>query len=309
MEEEAEITSVYHKPELTASEREKIITEIIAEFKLSDNPEQEMCLRIIGEHFCRGEVKQLLMFITGIGGSGKSHVIRATVEMFRRCGAPEKLTLSAPIGSAAVLIEGSTIHALTFLPKCQAPIKQHDLEYIWRTVEYLILDEASLMSAELLSQVLHRICQAKSWDETARNKPFGGVNVIFAGDFGQLRPPKSNALYSYKLVSKLSPGTTKTLKGQTALHGAFLWRQVDVVVELKQNLRAKDDPEFIEMLNRIWLGKVRKMAQDRNHPSDYDILKMRLLSEIKTKLPEQFDGFKDAPIVVTRKYLRDAINT
>ncbi|KAG1877460.1 hypothetical protein F4604DRAFT_1580532, partial [Suillus subluteus] len=69
---------------------------------------------IVSEHFIRGEVEQLLMFITGIGGSGKSHVIHAIVEMFHRCGAPEKLTLSAPMGSAAVLIDGYTIHALTF---------------------------------------------------------------------------------------------------------------------------------------------------------------------------------------------------
>ncbi|KAG2744809.1 hypothetical protein P692DRAFT_20742698, partial [Suillus brevipes Sb2] len=102
---------------MTDVRREEILTEIIEEFKLSDNTEQQMCLRIIGEHFIRGEVKQLLMFITGIGGLGKSHVIRATVELFRRCGAPEKLTLSAPTGSAAILIDGYTIHALTFLPK------------------------------------------------------------------------------------------------------------------------------------------------------------------------------------------------
>ncbi|KAG1780902.1 hypothetical protein EV702DRAFT_927029, partial [Suillus placidus] len=84
---------------------------------LSDNAEQEMSFWIVGEHFLRDDVQQLLMFITGIGGSGKSHVIRAIVEMFQRCGALEKLTLSAPTGSAAVLIEGYTIHALMFLPK------------------------------------------------------------------------------------------------------------------------------------------------------------------------------------------------
>ncbi|KAG1839205.1 hypothetical protein DFJ58DRAFT_667899, partial [Suillus subalutaceus] len=98
-------------------------------------------------------VEQLLMFITGIGGPGKSHVIHAIVEMFWRCGAPEKLTLSAPTGSAAVLIDGYMIHALTFLPKCHLPVNQTDLESIWRAIEYLVLDEASLMSAELLSQV------------------------------------------------------------------------------------------------------------------------------------------------------------
>ncbi|KAG2056727.1 hypothetical protein BDR06DRAFT_879341, partial [Suillus hirtellus] len=90
-------------------------------------------------------------------------------------------------------------------------------------VEYPILDEALLLSAELLSQVSHCICQAKSWDETTRNKPFGGVNVIFAGDLGQLCPLKSNALYSHKLVNQLSPSTTQTIRGQTALYGALLW--------------------------------------------------------------------------------------
>lgn len=55
------------------------------------------------------------------------------------------------------------------------------------------------------------------------NKPFGGVNVIFAGDFGQLRPQKSNALYSYGLVKRLAPATMQTITGQAALHGAFLW--------------------------------------------------------------------------------------
>lgn len=308
MEKDADITSIYYKPEITDSQKECILTDIIQEFKLSDNAEQEMCLRIIGEHFIHGNIKQLLMFITGIGGSGKSHVIRATVEMFRRCGAPEKLTLSAPTGSAAVLIDGYTIHALTFLPKREVPVKQHDLEYIWRTIEYLILDEASLLSAELLSQVSHRICQAKSWDETARDKPFGGVNVIFAGDLGQLRPPMSNALYSFKLVDKLGPGTIQTVKGQSALHGAFLWCQIDVVVELKQNWRARDDAAFVEMLNRIRLGKVRKIAIDRHNASDYDVLKTRLLPEIQGRSKDEFESFKDAPIIVTRKYLRDAIN-
>ncbi|KAG1732741.1 hypothetical protein EDB19DRAFT_1640062 [Suillus lakei] len=79
------------------------------------------------------------------------------------------------------------------------------------------------MAVELLSQVSQCISQAKSWDESAHDKPFGNVNVIFTGDFGQLCPLKSNALYSYKLVKKLAPATMQTIKGQSALHGAFLW--------------------------------------------------------------------------------------
>ncbi|KAG2335335.1 hypothetical protein BDR05DRAFT_954152, partial [Suillus weaverae] len=60
LEENVEITSVYFKPELTQSKQEAILSEIIEEFRLSENTEQEMSLKIISEHFIRGEVKQFL---------------------------------------------------------------------------------------------------------------------------------------------------------------------------------------------------------------------------------------------------------
>ncbi|KAG1807361.1 P-loop containing nucleoside triphosphate hydrolase protein [Suillus variegatus] len=100
----------------------------------------------------------------------------------------------------------------------------------------------------------------------------------------------------------------QSIKGQGALHGAFLWRQVDTVVELKQNWRAKDDAPFVDMLNRIRIGKACKLASNTGQASDYDILKTRLLSELKRSAPEEFDAFNDAPVVVTKKVLRDAIN-
>ncbi|KAG1781730.1 hypothetical protein EV702DRAFT_1042188 [Suillus placidus] len=57
MQDKAEITSVYHKPEISYSEKELILKEIIQEFKLADNEEQEMSLRIVSEHFIQGEVE------------------------------------------------------------------------------------------------------------------------------------------------------------------------------------------------------------------------------------------------------------
>ncbi|KAJ7603337.1 hypothetical protein DFH06DRAFT_917446, partial [Mycena polygramma] len=81
------------------------------------NKEQERAVRIVGEHFIAGTEEQLLLYIAGVGGSGKSYVIHALVELFKRCGASDQLLLSAPTGCAAVLISGYTIHALTFLPR------------------------------------------------------------------------------------------------------------------------------------------------------------------------------------------------
>ncbi|KAH7906341.1 hypothetical protein BJ138DRAFT_987548, partial [Hygrophoropsis aurantiaca] len=84
---------------------------------MEENEEQNLAFQIVADHYLEGDLEQLFLFITGIGGSGKSHVIKAVVELFKRCGTPDKLILSAPTGCSAVLIDGYTIHALTFLPK------------------------------------------------------------------------------------------------------------------------------------------------------------------------------------------------
>jgi len=157
---------------------------------------------------------QMLLFITGIGGSGKSHVIRAVLDAFIRTDRYEEILLSAPTGSAACLIDGYTIHALTLMgvgshstvrqASEEGPdgklVKQKfnidELQEIWHDVRYLVLDEVSMVSAELLSNIADRLSLAKSGDSTAKEKPFGGINIIFAGDMAQLRPVKGSALYS-----------------------------------------------------------------------------------------------------------------
>ncbi|KAJ7720617.1 hypothetical protein B0H16DRAFT_1335978, partial [Mycena metata] len=93
------------------------LEDIIEDLGIGENVEQVRALRIIAEHFMFGLEHQLLLYIAGVGGTGKSFIVKALVEFFRRCGVSETLVLSAPTGCAAVLISGYTIHALTFLPK------------------------------------------------------------------------------------------------------------------------------------------------------------------------------------------------
>ncbi|KAH7920570.1 hypothetical protein BV22DRAFT_1020945, partial [Leucogyrophana mollusca] len=94
-----------------------MIAGIVSDFGMENNSEQRRALGIVADHFLNSDLDQLLLFVTGIGGSGKSHVIKAVVEMFKRCSVSDWLMLSAPTGCSAVLIDGYTIHALTFLPK------------------------------------------------------------------------------------------------------------------------------------------------------------------------------------------------
>lgn len=286
---------------------------IIIEQRIDKNPEQERAVRIVAEHFINDEDGQLVLHVSGIGGSGKSHVISALVELFRRCGGSRKLLLSAPTGCAAVLIGGYTIHALTFLPQSKWKPDQEQLMRIWHDVKYLIIDEISMVSARLFADISTRMAQAKSVE-----KPFGGVNMILTGDFGQLRPVKAASLFSHRLVGRIGPDISQKSVGQSALQGASLWRQIQDVVELKQNFRAKEDPEFVNLLSRVrsgcaWNGKdsmtEEQLGTGRNYTiSDYDVLRKRQLSVLKEECPETLRSLRDAPIIVARKSVRDALN-
>ncbi|KAI0328314.1 hypothetical protein GY45DRAFT_1218212, partial [Cubamyces sp. BRFM 1775] len=54
---------------------------VVREMDLSSNPEQERAFRIVGEHLYEGN-EQLLMYIAGVGGTGKTHVVRAILRLF-----------------------------------------------------------------------------------------------------------------------------------------------------------------------------------------------------------------------------------
>merc|ERR1712218_143606 len=64
---------------------------------------------------------------------------------------------------------------------------------LWK---WLIIDEISMVSARFLAEIDVRLrCAARSIgtmkrDEDNFERPFGGLNVIFAGDFWQLDPPE-----------------------------------------------------------------------------------------------------------------------
>jgi ATP-dependent DNA helicase PIF1 len=261
---------------------------------------------------------QLLLYIGGAAGTGKSHVIRAIVELFKRCGYSEKLLVSATTGSAAVLIEGYTIHALTFLPQSEFKPKLQELENIWRVVKYLIIDELSMISALFLSQVSQRICKAKGWDPTNSEKPFGGVNVIFCGDFAQLPPVNAFSLFTHNLVGKNPSNVVQKPEGQGAMHGAYLWRLVDRVVLLKTNMRSKLDPAYTNLLRRVrsgdaWrsgktLGGYQRGEGVNYVQPDYLTLRGRELSKLAAGGFPVAQHFHDAPVIVAEKVLRDAVN-
>ena len=128
-------------------------------------------------------------FLTGEPGAGKTHTVNAYVSWLRSHGIEPAITAST--GIAATHIGGMTIHAWSgigvreFLSANDLDFiasKEHVVRRIVKT-NVLIIDEISMLSGEVLSMV----------DEVARevrhsSRPFGGMQVVFVGDFFQLPP-------------------------------------------------------------------------------------------------------------------------
>jgi hypothetical protein len=105
-----------------------------------------------------------------------------------------------------VLIDGYTIHALTFLPKYKhARARVDEVRDIWKNIKCLVID-VSMISAELLAPISIRINQGKAADlSDGEGALFGRENVIFLGNMGQLRPVQASSLFAHSLVKKLNP--------------------------------------------------------------------------------------------------------
>ncbi|CAF4474821.1 unnamed protein product, partial [Rotaria sp. Silwood2] len=133
---------------------------------------------------------QLIMCIPGCGGTGKSQLIRALTKYFLVTKRIQMIRKLAPTGIAAAEIDGMTIHSFLGEQRNSGKartIKPGDLklEKEWALVEYLLIDEISMVGLTLLAKLNRIICAAKHTDPQV---PFGGVNVIFFGDYLQYRP-------------------------------------------------------------------------------------------------------------------------
>ena len=71
--------------------------------------------------------------------------------------------------------------------------KSHrDLMALWEGVDYLFIDEVSMISCRFLCKISEALSLAKG-----DSRAFGGVNVIFAGDFAQLPPINESCLFDH----------------------------------------------------------------------------------------------------------------
>ncbi|KAF5335465.1 hypothetical protein D9611_012159 [Ephemerocybe angulata] len=233
------------------------------------------------------------MLLAGAAGTGKSTVIAAISALFTLLNKSYNMTVCAYTGVAANNVDGMTLHTALCLsngvPKENSSARR-DLIAMWSCVDYLIIDEFSMIGCRLLTQISEALCIAKETSE-----PFGNINIIFAGDFMQLPPIGDRALYQ-----RLQPNSEGTTQGQTKIFGKLLWYTIDVAVTLTETMhqRGNDANAFVDLLHRVRTGSTTI--------EDYAALNSRVLCEVDVL--DRPDGFT-TPILVNTNSTKDEINT
>ncbi len=266
------------------------------EKKYNLNTKQCKAYRLIADNVVRRlhgtSVNQILGYVGGPGGTGKTRVIHALVELHEQLKIRSALRLCAYTGTAAGGINGVTISSLAQISRDQG--KRTDLKKLeenWNGVNTIIIDEVSMVSPAILSVLHKNLVRAK---HTLPTVPFGGVDIIFCGDFNQFAPIRASALY-YGADSETE---TKPVVRQSDIDrefGCSLWNQLTDVIILTEQNRVKDK-SYAQLLTRISKGECSQ--------ADYDLLKTRLISNVN--MHEQ--KFKEAPFIVPGNELRREIN-
>jgi ATP-dependent DNA helicase PIF1 len=179
------------------------------------------------------------VFVTGPGGSGKSEILKI---IYKDCiEKKKKVFVTAMTGVAANILgcNATTLHSWagiglgtgkfeSILKKIKRSKSKKDS---WISTEILIIDEISMLSLTLFV-LLDKI------GRSIRNKekPFGGIQLIFSGDFFQLPPISPN---EFCFESTLF---YEYFKNKVALD--IIFRQTD--------------SKFKSLLNNIRVGRITK---------------------------------------------------
>ncbi|TSC90399.1 MAG: ATPase AAA [Microgenomates group bacterium Gr01-1014_5] len=198
------------------------------------------------------------VFLTGEPGSGKTHTINQYVTYLRSRGIEPAITAST--GIAATHIGGMTIHSWSGIG-IKTKLDKRDLnrivsnKYVTKRVldaKVLIIEEVSMLTSDTLFMV-DTVCRKIKQN----SESFGGMQVIFAGDFFQLPP----------VVKRETEENAQTALIETPLaRFAFdspAWTEANPIVCYLTEQHRQDDNDLLAVLSAIRQGTFN--ANHLNH--------------------------------------------
>jgi ATP-dependent DNA helicase PIF1 len=199
------------------------------------------------------------VLLTGPAGSGKTYVLNEFIRRAKKQG--KYVAVTATTGLAATHIGGNTIHAWSGIG-ISDQLGQYWEDNLLKgrrdiieSTDILIIDEVSMLHdyrLDMVDEAARRVRKDKS------DLPFGGIQVILCGDFFQLPPVnRSEGKQGSFVVS------------------AEVWEEFDPVICYLTEQHRQDDDAFLEILNAMRAGDVRRrhaeMLLERvNAPLEHD---------------------------------------
>ncbi len=240
------------------------------------------------------------IFLTGKAGTGKTTFLRNLAGRTHK-----QMAIVAPTGIAALNAGGVTIHSQFLLPfgmfvpdRFLSPADTHGGSFytpnalaqkhtlnsqrkqVLRSIDLLVIDEVSMLRADLLDAIDHRLKSARG--NFAQS--FGGVQMLFIGDLYQLPPVVKRDEDAVLRRCYDSPWffESKALKQE-----GFAYIELDKIFR-------QSDGKFIDLLNNL-----------RNNIATQEDI--RMLNE-HYKSPEEIRELKEVITLTTHNYKADELN-
>lgn len=179
------------------------------------------------------------VFLTGEPGAGKTYTIGQFVKWVK--SKKLKYAITASTGIAASHLNGSTIHSWAGIGINRGLTKEQVDKIAsssWvtkriRRTKVLIIDEISMLDAVTLDDINKVLKAVKK-----KPLPFGGMQVVFVGDFFQLPP-----------VSRGS-------EGREFAFDSASWQEANLTVCYLTEQHRQSDLEFVDILRAMRTGKI-----------------------------------------------------
>ncbi len=182
------------------------------------------------------------IFVTGRAGTGKSTLLE-----YLSWHSSHTLAICAPTGVAALNVGGQTIHSLFRLPI--GVIADHELDQppelrkLLSAIDTLVVDEVSMVSADLMDAMDRSLRQARQRPHDA----FGGVQIVLFGDPYQLAPVPGDgderAYYADRYRSMW-------------FFDAKVWDEADLRIYELTTIHRQHELEFKQLLTAVRHGVV-----------------------------------------------------
>jgi ATP-dependent DNA helicase PIF1 len=176
------------------------------------------------------------LFITGAGGTGKSYWIRQLQLQNMKSPTPKNIQVCALTGCASILLNcnACTLHSWAGIgigKSYDRAIANKFTRERWCRTDVLIVDEVSMLSKELF-EMLNEMGQKIRFNKSL----FGGIQLIFCGDFYQLPPVDSPFCFE-----------------------SHLWEFTTIVFN---TIYRQTEDTFQRILNEIRKGKISRLSRD-----------------------------------------------